>query len=748
MRRLVVNLSRSCAAATASLLLTTLMLLPTTPARAEFTPAKLLSGTETLQFDSASSPAFSQNGEYVVFRGSLAGVPGIYRRGPHDEIALVAGEAPAGASEAERLLSAPDASAPSISEEGRYVAFTSAAMLDPRDEGPGGEDGQGCPQVYVRDMDLAPTATGAYTLVSAVNGSDEGLTYEKRCAGGSSTTLSIAGAQAAAGVALSAKGKEVAFTVLSPSDLSAPCTGAPLKCPTEASQVAVRDLEKHTTTLVSVTPAGQPTPGGGAFPSTAQEQRLNGRQVEIESQEPVASSAAISAEGNAVAWQGTNIPSQVPPGNDVVSGMARLGGATLEVEPLWRPIADGPTTTTRRLLSDAGLNFYFEESHDNIQEAAVEGGALAPVDQAFIPPTLSADGSTVATVANAPTAVNEPTYRFADEQSPPTELYVVKLDDDLGTPPEVIPLTATPDFAALNAVYGGVDDVAISPDGSRVAFNTRRVSFAPTAVTLVSPPAQEVGDAYTYVANLELGTLQRVTSTYDGAPPEGEPGQLSFAGNDLSLAFASSASNLFYGDVTPGLSQVYLTQETSSSSQVAAQNESSPPLEALPLPAWVLSAIAVPQADGSVVVDAYVPGAGKLAVRASAQLPSATAPRSAKSKRVRASRSRAGRIVQVLPRTVGQLTAVAHGASELRLRLSVSRGYRAQVAGKEGLYCVLDVSFTAPGHAALVQRIPVTLHQIVAGKHTKRPNKGKTSARKGPVEKRSPGPLSHVERQG
>src|SRR4029077_4138930 len=57
-----------------------LALLPVACASAEFSPAQLLSGTSTRQFDSASSPAFSKDRRYVVFRGSLAGVHGIYRR--------------------------------------------------------------------------------------------------------------------------------------------------------------------------------------------------------------------------------------------------------------------------------------------------------------------------------------------------------------------------------------------------------------------------------------------------------------------------------------------------------------------------------------------------------------------------------------------------------------------------------------------------------------------------------------------
>ncbi len=701
------------------------------PASAEFSTAALLSGTRQLQFDEANSPAFSQNGEYVVFRGSLAGVPGIYRRD------LASGEiAPVAIEDAgDTAISAPDAAAPSISADGRYIAFTSTADLDPTEE-PSVD--KGCPEVYIRDMSIAFTELEehperAYTLASAVNRSSEGLTYAAQCPARSSTELAVAGAQAAAGVALSADGSKVVFTVLNPSNLEGSCSNTlPLACSTEAGQVAVRDLDTQTTTLVSATPQGQPTPGGGAFPSSVSEQRLSQGGIAIESNEPVASSAAISADGSTVAWQGTNVPAQVPSANDVETGMAPWGGAAAEVEPLWRRIADGPTATTRRLLNEAGLNFYFAQSHENSQ--TVEGGALAPVSRAFIPPVLSADGGTVAAIANSPTAANEPTYRFLSFNAlPPADAYVIRVDSNPDTLPQVTPLTVTPDFAALRAIFDGVADVAISPDGSRVAFNTRRVSFASASSTLISPPVPEGADAYTYVANLQLGTLQRVTNTYEGAPPTGEPGMLSFSGEGFSLAFASSASNLFYGDVTPNVSQVYLTQEAQSGGQQSDQSTSPALPTLLPIPSWTLSATAAVQKDGSVLVYTELPGDGRLNIDLSSQLPLMAPKKTVKAKSGRRSvtrKSSARRLPTLVTRTIAHAAMIASGASELPIRLRVAATYQPLVAAKKGLYALLHIAFLAPGHATLTQEIPVILHRTVGGKASRRkatPKTGKAS---------------------
>jgi hypothetical protein len=287
------------------------------PAQAEFSRPLLLSGTAKLQFGEAGVPALSQDGGYVAFQGSLGEVPGVYWRDIHSgQVELVAGG---------------DANGPSISKNGRYVAFTSTAVLTAA-----AKPGAGCPQVYVRDMDREPDpaaemeepsapadeepwpADAAYVLASALDGERTGLSYSSSCVGG--------GSQSTPGVALSADGQHVVFTVLSDSDLTPGVEGP---------QVAVRDLETAATTLVSTTPSGAATPGGGAS---------------------LGITATISGDGSTVAWYATNVPAQVPSAApEIEAGMSSYGGPGREAEPLWRRLAPG--SPTRRLLAGAGLEF-------------------------------------------------------------------------------------------------------------------------------------------------------------------------------------------------------------------------------------------------------------------------------------------------------------------------------------------------------------------------------------------------------
>ena len=105
-------------------------------ARADFAQAMLVSGSRQQQFNEANAPALSADGRYAVFQGRLAGVPGVYRRDLlTGEVELVVGAFALlpGASPAQRALDAPDAAVPSVSADGRYVAFTTTADLISRE---------------------------------------------------------------------------------------------------------------------------------------------------------------------------------------------------------------------------------------------------------------------------------------------------------------------------------------------------------------------------------------------------------------------------------------------------------------------------------------------------------------------------------------------------------------------------------------------------------------------------------------
>ena len=191
---------------------------------------QLSSSTSTQQADYARDPVVSGDGRYVAFDGSFDGLSGIWRRdlqtGQLRPVA-VGRQLRGGRSGCSTTLSWEqadcDAELPSISEDGQYVSFTTSAPLAPK------EDTNSAPDVYVRNMNLeasesesrscgtaeeedAPELTQrcAYTLASAVNGVDQGLTYERSAGLGS-----VAGGRSA----MSANGQEVAFVTTAVSDL-------------------------------------------------------------------------------------------------------------------------------------------------------------------------------------------------------------------------------------------------------------------------------------------------------------------------------------------------------------------------------------------------------------------------------------------------------------------------------------------------------------------------------------------------
>src|SRR5262249_13169459 len=148
--------------------------------------------------------------------------------------------------------------------------------------------------------------------------------------------------------------------------------GPPPTCPTPQSEVAVRDLRSSTTRLISVTPEGLPTPGGGAFPSAESEEHMD---APAQHDQP-ASSAAISGDGSTVAWLGTNVPYRAPR-TSARGATGPFPGAGKEVEPLWRRVAGG---ATKRLLGEADLDFSYSPGNSEL----VRGGSFVDTEGAYL----------------------------------------------------------------------------------------------------------------------------------------------------------------------------------------------------------------------------------------------------------------------------------------------------------------------------------------------------------------------------
>jgi hypothetical protein len=685
------------------------------------------------QLNYAHHPEISGDGRFVVFDGSYAGKTGVWRRslrnGAIEAVAVADPENPA--------ISAPDASLPSISTNGQYVSFTTTAQLDPVDDTNRG------PDVYVRNMAVPagqPCEVGpgtgapcAYTLVSAVDGSNVGLSYEPDGASIAAEEKDL-GSVAAARSAISANGQEVAFVTTVISDLAGP--GTP------AMQVAMRDLSDDHTELVSVAenPAsGGPIPNDPVSANQGSEQYgavYSGRgtapifTAPQAYEQPAEVGASISADGSTVAWMGVNVSLQA----SLLAGEAPPPSYT---EPLWRRIGNGPQAPTRRITggsdpaspgcagsgqsqlpSTPSLTNPCQGPFAGLQEGRtfgiVSSSAIDPV------PRLDGDGYEVAFLANAPLAALA--GGFGGEE-PNSDVYLVDMHEPLTRAQALRPLSelAGGDQADI-AENAQIEDFGISPDGQQVAFTTKRTVFPLGSPAYVSAPQGSPGMLELFDVDLADDTLTRVTEGFEGGPSEHphEPrpssedpysqiadGALSpsFTDDGETIAFSSTASNLVFGDGnTPPLgtagfdgSDAFLVSRKLFSPQPTPQSISTQPSPPAIKATWRLGVTARSRANGSILLYVSVPGAGTLTAGAQSSV------------RVRSKHH--GRIGTTLATRDVASAKRAAGAVDgelTTLTLTPRRKFTSLADRRPGLAGTVTVTFTAVHHSALRQKVQVT----------------------------------------
>jgi hypothetical protein len=747
-RRLALPL---CAAALA-------LLAPAAPAGADvFGPISLVSASATEQAQYAHDPVISGDGRYIAFDGMFDGLTGVWRRnlesrGPVEPVAVGEPGTPEGSAEL-----------PSISEDGRYISFTTTARLDPA------EDTNYAPDVYVRDMenpndeacvsaseeDPSPPAC-AFELASAVNGSAQGLTYSYGANPSSEEVLY--GAVASGRSALTANGREVVFVTTAVSDLAGPNTPAP--------QVAVRNLEEKTTQLVSVAydPAtggpefnsetGQPEPvsahvGGATYGAvyTGQAHAPAFRLPPAYSITPPVG-ASISADGSTVAWMGVDIGEQAP----LLAGESRPANYT---EPLWRDIGDGPEAPTRRvtggsdpsapaciasgettLAPEPSLSDPCQGPFVTAQE--VESGIWTG-DIGDVVPRLSAEGCTIAFVANAPLVSLG--LDFGGGSNNNDDLYLVNMCEAVTRSQALRPITELGSGDQANiATNGPIAEFAISANGTQVAFTTKRTEFPLGSPAYVSAPAAVPGMNELFEADLLDDTLTRVTHGYEGGasehphPPTSageDPYELpydgalspSFTDNGQTLAFSSTASNLVYGDgntpLTEGSgtfdgSDAFVVSRKLFSPEATEDYVSAAPASPPLAPPWALEATTFSHKNGSVSLYIEVPGAGTLSADAQSAVLVAKARPARRARRASSRRGHAVRATRaaakgrVATRTVATATAHPHGSGLVVVTLSLAKAYAALAGESGGLSSTVTLVLTASGHPAAKLSIPVT----------------------------------------
>ncbi|MGO9489804.1 MAG: hypothetical protein ACLQBB_12335 [Solirubrobacteraceae bacterium] len=702
------------------------------PAQADvFGTISLLSASPFGQAEYAHDPALSEDGRYVVFDGSIGGVPGVWRREtrPGAAIEQVAGG---------------DATLPSVSAEGRYVSFTTnqgaslPTLTDGAQHSPEGT--LEAPGVYVRDMDRAPSEEGAFTLASAEDHSAQSLTYEFPGAEGEELAADqIAyGATAQGRSAITADGRTVVFVTTAQSDLDGPGT-PPL-------QVAVRHLDSKETELVSVrydsatgeaavdpeTGRTEPVPiseGDGAVWSRGLPPFVErDGQVERGYKTPQLAGASISADGSTVAWLGQQIGEQA----------IKLPAEVLSpryAEPLWRRISEGPLAPTRRVTggSDPENPACRADPESELRDppstsdpcqgpfATQDTGGFGTwngAEEADVTPRLSANGDDVAFISTAPLTTEAGGFGLGGSELDSDAYWM-----DMTAPSKVAGLHQLTQFASgeKNKVSTNayIDDIAISSDGLQVAFATQRTVFPLGVPAYVSQPAAQPGLAELYDVDLGDETLTRATRGYEGGVPEhpeferGDEDRYarvtdgalspSFSQDGATLAFSSTAANLVFGDGnTPPISapgefddgaDVFLVPRVVFSPEPTPQTISPAPPNPVPQPPWKLSVSVSSLRNGTIRIRARIPADGTLATSATSALP--------------ASAARGGH--RKVKRTVARLSGVVRPPSSgiVEFELKLSGPYSALASRSDGLPGTLTVTFTAKGHPTLRKTLAV-----------------------------------------
>lgn len=616
-------------------------------AQAEFGPIQLVSKSAQEQADEGLGTAISADGRYVAWAGKLGGKQGVFRTELATGAVLRVAELPPGG---------PERANPSISADGRFVAFTTTQALTE-------EDTNGSRDVYVADLAASPTT---YELGSAGVGSDAALP---------------GGSTAAPGAALSEDGRRLAFV--------------------NQHQVYVRELGTETTILISAKrdPATgmtaeppAPVPGGGAAVGTE--------------------GAAISGDGSTVAWVGLHLPDQVPMLANEEARLRKIepaepvGGSSEYHEPLWRRVP-GPTDDppTRRVVGGG----------DPLAAGCPPGGTLAePACQGPFPealkgrirteyaqsdglgfglevPRLSRDGETVAVIGD-PEEVND--------------LFVVDMAPGLSRRQAVRRLTRFTNplpgstgedgFGQEYLAFSGpIKDCAISPDGNRIAFVSGRKLFPLAPPTLVTPPSLSGQFAEVYQVDLTGETIEQVTPGQPGAVSSGEAADPSYDGDGRLLAFSSGASNLVAGDTNERSDAFVVESPLPAAVDESAISHRPPALVVKPL--WRMTVDAASLPNGRVRVSVGVPGAGTVRVHATARL---------------------GRHLR--QHRVASKVRSAAGAGLQRLELVLHGRLRKLARQKSGLYAQLEVGFVGPGgkplKAALDAKFLVHPKKVRGGK--------------------------------
>ncbi|HEY1688149.1 MAG TPA: hypothetical protein VGF95_04720 [Solirubrobacteraceae bacterium] len=564
---------------------------------------------------------------------------------------------------------------PSVSEDGQYVAFSSGQPLVAQAAERAASAGHNSIDVYVRDMSSPhPVEEGGYTLVSALNHSEEPPEYDDSGIG------TIAGGEPGTQVwpntAISANGRYVLFRAVEvPSNLP---EGGEAK--TVPGQLFVRDLQEETTTLVTQTPMGAPA-GGALGPST------------------------LSADGTTVAWVGENAEKQTIflPGEPQNASTPYY---------LWRRWQE-PETKTRRVTGFVDPEDpECREGESVIQSPTAEGPCYGPLSYqesslasiSAQAPGLSADGYTVAFLAGS---------LLRPDETKPDALDVFTTDMRSQARKDA---TSELTLAVKNAQGDGgasITSLAFSSDGMHIAFVSQRNVFLLPEPALLGSLSEAAAEAELYVIDLSTDTLERAILGQGDAEPNGSAeNNPTLSANGSRIAFVSAASDLIGGDAN-GVPDAFLAeyeQPLGTEPPSVTVNEPSMgfSLESESTPELTVQ-VKRGRRSGEDLLTVKAPASGKIMVRAIGPVAAKSAARGNRRGAKRASRRR--------PVTLASAQGKVGAGKPAKLVLRVDSKYSQALRRTGTLQAVALVDFKpAAAGEALKDEVELAFHVVAKAK--------------------------------
>jgi len=569
------------------------------------------------------------------------------------------------------------AQSPSISADGRYVAFSSAERLVLTDV-------NDAVDVYVRDMALARAAPGAYELVTAKDGGDVPAAFDPPSP---AVPGRNPGGEVTRGAAISADGRRVVFRT---SDVESDLPGRP-STDTPGFQVFVRDRQAKTTTLVT-RKLSDGTPAGGAT-----------------------GPAGLSADGSTVVWTGQSAPRQTR----FLNGEFADDNAFFY---LWRRVGDGPAAPTRRITGsvdpeDPACPDSFQVSPSPSATGPCYGplvdteGAVASVSSQL--PAMSADGRRVVFLTGTGRRPSDNT------SGPGLDLWLTDMSPGVSRKAGSIELTR--EGTGDSAASGPIEAIAMSGDGRYLAIASPRTRYLLPALRAVGAMRQLPDTRELQVVDLQDRTVERATRSSGGGEIDRDVlNALSISGDGGRVAFVAQSTNLFFGDANEQPDAFVVER------QPLPVPEPAPP-EPPPTPPLVIENPPEPPAlvvkvragaKGSVRLLVKVPGPGSLAAEAKATLPS-RAKSSAKPKKPKKPK----------PVTLARASAKAKVAGQVTLTLRPAKRYGEDLRRRGSLSALASVVFTpTPAGRRLTSRARVTFRAPARRSKPAKPKRPKDGA--------------------